>query len=155
MGNRRIDHAFLPSGYTPVGIKEYGGIIYVASYNPLTNRSQIGSFPSPERNMGEEYPELSAEIKNNLYEYFRGSEEAKDSYIGRDKICLTSSDSILLELAKGNTIHPGDKYTVYVKDDNISWFKSDYISNFNNTDNNKIITPKNKQYTLSLGVLNS
>jgi len=49
MGNRRVDHAFLPAGYEPVGIKEYGGVIYVASYNPITNRSQIGSFPSPER----------------------------------------------------------------------------------------------------------
>jgi len=49
MGNRRVDNAFLPPGYEPVGIKEYGGIIYIAAYNPITNRSQIGSFPSPER----------------------------------------------------------------------------------------------------------
>jgi hypothetical protein len=39
MGNRRVDNAFLPAGYEPVGIKEYGGIIYVASYNPITNKS--------------------------------------------------------------------------------------------------------------------
>jgi len=30
-------------------MKEYGGIIYIAAYNPITNKSQIGSFPSPER----------------------------------------------------------------------------------------------------------
>ena len=47
MGNGRVESAFLPPGYVPVGIKEYGGIIYVASYNPITNKSQIGSFPSP------------------------------------------------------------------------------------------------------------
>ena len=52
MGNRRVDNAFLPAGYQPVGIKEFGGIIYVAAYNPITNRSQIGSFPSPERKIG-------------------------------------------------------------------------------------------------------
>lgn len=51
MGNGRVESAFLPPGYVPVGIKEYGGIIYVASYNPITNKSQIGSFPSPERNI--------------------------------------------------------------------------------------------------------
>ena len=51
MGNGRVETAYLPSGYVPVGIKEYGGIIYVASYNPLTNKGQIGSFPSPERNI--------------------------------------------------------------------------------------------------------
>jgi len=47
MGNRRVDNAYLPPGYTPVGMKEYGGIIYIAAYNPITNKSQIGSFPSP------------------------------------------------------------------------------------------------------------
>ena len=47
MGNGRIETAYLPKGYVPVGIAEHGGIIYVASYNPLTQRSQIGSFPSP------------------------------------------------------------------------------------------------------------
>lgn len=35
MGNGRVETAYLPAGYVPVGIKEYGGIIYVASYNPL------------------------------------------------------------------------------------------------------------------------
>jgi hypothetical protein len=29
----------LPDGYEPVGIQEYGGIIYIAAYNPVTNRS--------------------------------------------------------------------------------------------------------------------
>jgi hypothetical protein len=39
MGNRRVDNAVLPDGYEPVGIQEYGGIIYIAAYNPVTNRS--------------------------------------------------------------------------------------------------------------------
>lgn len=51
MGNGRVESATLPSGYVPIGIKEHGGIIYVASYNPLINKGQIGSFPSPERNI--------------------------------------------------------------------------------------------------------
>jgi hypothetical protein len=51
MGNGRVETAFLPSGYVPIGVKEYGGIIYIASFNPLLNRSQLGCFPSPERNI--------------------------------------------------------------------------------------------------------
>lgn len=51
MGNGRVENAFLPPGYVPVGVKEHGGIIYIASYNPLTNKGQLGSFPSPERNI--------------------------------------------------------------------------------------------------------
>jgi len=47
MGNVKIPNAELPSGFIPVGTTELGGIIYIASYNPLTHEGQIGSFPSP------------------------------------------------------------------------------------------------------------
>jgi len=47
MGNGRINRVRLDDGYIPVGIKEYGGIIYVASYNPKNGKGQIGSFPYP------------------------------------------------------------------------------------------------------------
>ena len=51
MGNARVETAFLPEGYMPVGTCEYGGIIYIVSYNPIEDKSQIGCFPSPERNI--------------------------------------------------------------------------------------------------------
>lgn len=47
MGNGRINKVRLDEGYIPVGIKEHGGIIYIASYNPETRNGQIGSFPYP------------------------------------------------------------------------------------------------------------
>ncbi len=34
MGNGRVETAFLPDGYMPMGTCEFGGIIYVVSYNP-------------------------------------------------------------------------------------------------------------------------
>ena len=49
LGNGEVGTAKLPSGYVPVGMKEHGGIIYVASHNPITNKSQIGAFPSPQQ----------------------------------------------------------------------------------------------------------
>lgn len=49
MGNGRVQTAYLPEGYIPIGTTQLGGIIYVASYNPFTNKCQIGSFPSPQR----------------------------------------------------------------------------------------------------------
>jgi hypothetical protein len=39
MGNARVETAFLPEGYMPVGTCEYGGIIYIVSYNPLEDKS--------------------------------------------------------------------------------------------------------------------
>jgi hypothetical protein len=37
----------LKDGFIPVGLKEHGGILYVASYNPSTKEGEIGSIPSP------------------------------------------------------------------------------------------------------------
>lgn len=48
MGNVVVERASLPRNYVPIGIKEYDGIVYVVAYNPLEQRVQFGSFPSPE-----------------------------------------------------------------------------------------------------------
>ena len=46
MGNTKITGAKLPEGYVPLGIKEFGGILYIVSSNG--ENIEIGSFPSPE-----------------------------------------------------------------------------------------------------------
>lgn len=60
MGNARVETAYLPDGFVPVGMKEHGGVVYVASYNPINGQSQIGSFPSPERNLSNQDTGASA-----------------------------------------------------------------------------------------------
>lgn len=47
-GNVKIDGAQLTPGYVPVGMKEYNGIVYIISYNPVANKTEVGSFPSIE-----------------------------------------------------------------------------------------------------------
>ena len=49
IGNEFLE-AQLKENYIPIGIKEYGGIIYIASYNEETKRGEIGSYPAPEYN---------------------------------------------------------------------------------------------------------
>ena len=51
MGNARVQQIKLPSGYVPVGLCDHGGITYIASYNPIENKGQIGSFPAPQENV--------------------------------------------------------------------------------------------------------
>ena len=46
-GNCGLEHCKLEPNYIPVGIKEYGDILYIVSYNPLNEHVQIGSYPSP------------------------------------------------------------------------------------------------------------
>ena len=40
----------LSEGFVPVGMKEHGGILYIASYNKARSMGEIGTFPSPEYN---------------------------------------------------------------------------------------------------------
>lgn len=70
LGNGRVESAYLPEGFVPLGTTSFGGIIYIVSYNPLQDICQIGSFPSPERNFieGEDnsgYFDITADILNN------------------------------------------------------------------------------------------
>lgn len=98
MGNGRVETAYLPEGYVPVGTCEFGDIIYVVSYNPLTNKSQIGCFPSPERNIdSNEVGEISNIIKSDAFNDNKGN--IKSTKI---KVELTSTK-----------LSPGDKYIIY------------------------------------------
>lgn len=116
MGNGRVESAYLPEGYIPVGVCEFGDIIYIASYNPLINKSQIGCFPSPERN-------ISNKEISDLNTTFSSDELAKEG---------TIVNSNIKKIIFGNkNIGPGDKFI-------ISWGQAgkknkDYISNFGNT----------------------
>lgn len=53
MGNTLIKDSITGSimaindGFIPLGMKEHGGILYIASYNPETNEGELGSIPSP------------------------------------------------------------------------------------------------------------
>lgn len=48
MGNTKVsEEAKLTEGFTPIGIKEHGGLIYIVSHNSETKETEIGTFPSP------------------------------------------------------------------------------------------------------------
>lgn len=106
MGNASVDKAQLPTGYVPLGAKEHGGIIYVASYNPLTDESQIGCFPSPQRNFATN-SDKSLGFKN-LCEY-----DGNTTY--EQKIVKISDDNI---------IRPGDKFIITATESQIADFEN-------------------------------
>lgn len=126
MGNGRIETAYLPPGYVPIGIKEHGGIIYVASYNPLTNHGQLGSFPSPERNISSDEMGNSPNLVINSGTFgFNNLRGVNTLY---SKIAVLD-DSIL---------RPGDKFALAFKDSS-GLSLSDYITNYNNSEQSKIL----------------
>ena len=65
MGNIALKNCKLDKNYIPVGLREYADILYIVSYNPLTKKVQIGTYPSPEvANKPSESPTSSAIIKD-------------------------------------------------------------------------------------------
>lgn len=149
MGNRRVDKAYLPPGYEPVGMKEYGGIIYVASYNPITNKSQIGSFPSPQKKISSNTNGDTQVFDFQNFTSISGSNVEQDSDLGID---VLKSDSFMVPLTRDLNLRAGDKFAVY--SEGLSELQS-LLTNYNNTSGNKAYSPKNRKYTLQLGVLNS
>ena len=85
MGNTKITYTdpltnetqsvTLPQGYVPLGVKEYGGILYIVSKNPSTEQVEIGSFPSPE---------------------FVSDDEKLSSVLSIDETSITNDSGVLL-----------------------------------------------------------
>lgn len=46
LGNYKFKHGSLDPGFVPVGIKEHANILYIISYNPISDEVEVGSFPS-------------------------------------------------------------------------------------------------------------
>lgn len=97
MGNGRVETAYLPEGYVPIGTTELGGVIYIVSYNPLIDKCQIGSFPSPERNITSDELGITNIFLNNSD--FVNAENEITNLIVKKKL----SDF---------TLNPGDKFLV-------------------------------------------
>lgn len=119
MGNARVESAYLPEGYIPIGMKEYGGIIYIASYNPVTQKGQVGSFPSPERNI----------------ENIQGAGCSLDfnSLLLSKKWDTNYSEiqnySTKIELEDGRIFHPGDMFSLIANLDNFPFTVTNQLGN--------------------------
>lgn len=137
MGNGRVETAYLPEGYVPVGTCEFGDIIYIVSYNPLTDQSQIGCFPSPERNISSEEIYYAGgggfqSLNTTEFQEFTGGSP-------NGTLKNTSVKKVLIDNKK---LNPGDKYIIYSDNNGISGNTSclsDLASNMKHGDDPKNI----------------
>lgn len=99
-GNVFVEDTRLHNGFIPIGVKEYGNILYIASLNPLTGEFQLGSFPGPE------------------YEDFSGKlgipDSSNVSYINNSETDLFRNGPLKQSLFQttNNKLYPGDKYVI-------------------------------------------
>lgn len=136
MGNARVETAYLPEGYVPLGTAQLGGIIYIVSYNPKKETCQIGSFPSPERNF---FGESDASfLQNALIEPRDFIEERNDGkwpyiYPSNPKSSNTEPYIVITNLTKSvllnnneSELNPGDQFKIIASGLNKSL--SDYFN---------------------------
>lgn len=114
LGNGRIESAYLPEGFIPIGTTSFGGIMYIVSYNPLQDVCQIGSFPSPERNFTKSESQ-SGSFSFTLDKLLKFSSEFDDKdlnqYSGFQLIVpLLNDDNQEIQLTSG------DKFVLNIKD---------------------------------------
>lgn len=109
MGNGRVETAYLPEGYVPLGTAELGGIVYIVSYNPFNNKCQIGSFPSPERNITSD--ELFEDENNPVTISDEDFIEKCENEECNDTDRCISAPIIKKQLGDW-VLHPGDKFLV-------------------------------------------
>lgn len=150
MGNARVFQIRLDNGYVPVGMCEYGGVTYIASYNPITNKGQVGSFPSPQE---------------TFFSKTWGNDEAFKSNCCT--LGTTGRNPIVQEFAQqifnsDEIIRPGDRFDIFVKDEkdeNTEEYKTylnrKLISHTDNITDGKVSSPKNKAITISICVADS
>ena len=155
MGNARVENAKLPPGYIPIGMKEYGGIIYIACYNPLTNKGQIGCFPSPQRQKtATQISEITPTFKFPDVTYIK---EENDEERYKINSLLTKCEIF----PKGTIIRSGDKFSVGLPissmfgTDNIDSTGENFISNYDNVENGLVKTPMNRMYTFGVATLDN
>lgn len=155
MGNARVENAKLPPGYIPIGMKEYGGIIYIACYNPLTNKGQIGCFPSPQRQKtATQISEITPTFKFPDVTYIK--EENNEEWYNINSL-LTKCEIF----PKGTIIRSGDKFSVGLPissmfgTDNIDSTGENFISNYDNVENGLVKTPMNRMYTFGVATLDN
>ena len=105
MGNGQVETASLPEGYVPMGVCEFGGIIYIVSYNPQDNLCQIGSFPSPERNITKDDIPDDA-MQPAPLENFQFQEGEAGNPNGKLKTLVSKV------IIREDALNPGDKYII-------------------------------------------
>ncbi len=118
-GNFPLSNCKLHENYIPVGIKEYGDILYIVSYNPLDKYVEIGSYPSPKNvNDSNSTPGLELHVKSI-------QDQIKDLFPTDPSALISINYSDItnnmerLEFfygsnPEGTKLNPGDKYKLQI-----------------------------------------
>lgn len=110
-GNYELEYCRLKPNYIPVGIKEYGDILYIVSYNPLDKNVEIGSYPSPLMVSKPMEPDL---MDNDCSSIIKTQILDKGLTEGNYTNLMENADSIVFN-GEDYKLNPGDEYCLQVE----------------------------------------
>ena len=97
----------LKDGYIPIGMKEFGDIVYIVSHNPMENRTEIGSFPGPDFQLDNIQP-----IECNSVNDASIEKQNSDNLGKQFQLNLKDKNNNLLKLQVGDKV----EFELYKKD---------------------------------------
>lgn len=101
-GNYPLENCKLKPNYIPVGLKEYGDILYIVSYNPLDNHVEIGTYPSPVDIIGNESSKPEIQLDSIIEQITEPTDYSK-----LVEWCKTV---IFSNCEEDTKLYPGDEY---------------------------------------------
>ena len=122
-GNYPLKDCKLRENFIPVGIKEYGGILYIVSKNPFTGEEEIGSYPSPklynggtvdgEIELDYVIPRVFEEKESELIDYSDLEEGCRSVYYSNPNLKINVGDVFQFESEKDSgKLESIEKYIV-------------------------------------------
>lgn len=114
MGNFKLEKCKLKENYIPIGTASYGDILYIASYNPLDKKFELGSYPSPlqwnssDSDDNKNYTSIISQAIAN-----RMTQEQTDNEFFYSELSELSKDIVFD--SEDLKLQPGDKYKIEEK----------------------------------------
>ena len=113
MGNYELKNCKLPVNFIPVGIKGYADILYIVSYNPLTEYVEIGSYPAPQSIFSTEDSQKKTGDADLVPFYFGNEYPTANTY---NDIIAEQKHAVFIFMDGANEestkLYPGDEFSI-------------------------------------------
>ena len=106
MGNFPLENCKLKPNYIPVGVREYGDILYIVSYNPIEEKVEIGSYPSPQTITSSDIDGIPTQTISSILSSLSSTTDYADIASSMQPLTMFISNGDIYT----SKINPGDQY---------------------------------------------
>lgn len=121
-GNYPLQGCKLKPNFIPIGIKEYNGILYIVSLNPITGEEEVGSYPSmrsysdniisDDTNIELIIDNAFQELNSSEIDYSTLESKLNIKYFPKDESLLNVNDKFVLSDTTANKFEKIEAYVV-------------------------------------------